>query len=243
MKSLNFLKKVWDDNIDDIVHLQFQKFSKGEFKNKALISASASKDSYKILTTYEYANEFVRALAEKLGDKKAKVTGIIVSTLNLKENPEFHKILAHCEVKQFMGVKQFKISQEFTGKEITDLLDKFPKAFFALSFKTEESELKIKAKAPKSAKPSSKGDAKPNYNFCKLITEDRELVKNILFDLDIDNLKKAEIEHTFLINEIIYPKNETEPSRIREMAKRKGIIIRKIIVDGKESVREKDFTA
>ena len=237
MKDINFLKKVWDNNIDELVHLQFQKFSKGEFRYKALISASSSKDAYKILTTYEFANEFVRALAEKLGDKKTKVTGAIISTKDLSNDVKFK------DKKQFMGVKQYIIDAEMSGKEILDFCNKLPNSFMALSFKTEDSELKTKAKAPKSAKPSSKGEAKPNSNFCKLITEDRELVKNILFDLDIGNLKKAEIEHTFLINEIIYPKNETEPSRIREMAKRKGIIIRKIIVDGKESVREKDFTA
>ena len=244
MKSLNFLKKVWDDNIDDIVHLQFQKFSKGEFKNKALISASASKDSYKILTTYEYANEFVRALAEKLGDKKAKVTGIIVSTLNLKENPEFHKILAHCEVKQFMGVKQFKISQEFTGKEITDLLDKFPKAFFALSFSVGEEILKIKPKAPKSGKPGSKGEEVPKIDFCSLKTTDKKIAESFIFENP--EFKEAKISHDFLIERIEIPeelKNSEDFALVREKSKRVGKILRKAEIDGKKIIEELELRA
>ena len=36
---MNFIKKIFDGNIDESVHLQFQKFSKGEFRDRALIKA------------------------------------------------------------------------------------------------------------------------------------------------------------------------------------------------------------
>ena len=196
-----------------------------------------SKGIYKVSTTYEFANDFVRALAGKLGDKKAKVTGAIISTRDLTGELNFK------DKKQFMGVKQFIIDLEMSGKEILNICDKIPSSFIALSFKTDESELKIKAKAPKSAKPSSKGDSKIVPNFCRLVTKDKELAKDILFDVDIDNFNKAEISHMFIIKEIILPKNESDPSKIRELAKRKGKIIRKILVDGKESMKEKDFSA
>ena len=60
---------------------------------------------------------------------------------------------------------------------------------------------------------------------------------------DIPSFKSAEITHTFLIKEIIIPKGEPDPAKMREMAKKKGIIIRKIIVDEKEEIKEKEFTA
>ena len=63
--------------------------------------------------------------------------------------------------------------------EIIDLLNKFPKAFFALSFETEdETKLKIKAKAPKSGKPGTKGEEVPKPDFCKLITKDKKIVES-----------------------------------------------------------------
>jgi len=48
---MNFIKKVFDESIDEEVHLQFQKFSKGEFRDKALIKAKKSKDKYTIIAT------------------------------------------------------------------------------------------------------------------------------------------------------------------------------------------------
>ena len=72
-----FIKKIFDGKSegDNLVHVQFQKFSRGEFKDKACIVFSRSKDKYSISTTYEYANEFVRTLAEFLGIKKQKLRG------------------------------------------------------------------------------------------------------------------------------------------------------------------------
>ena len=237
MSEINFLRKLWSNKAEDLVHIQFQKFSKGEFKNKSVISASLSKEKYKISATYEFSNEFVMALAEKILEKKTTVTGVIISTRDLSDEISFK------EKKQFMGVKQYIIDAEMSGKEIITLCNKLPSSFFALSFKTDDSELKIKTKSPKSAKPSTKGDSKPAPDFCKITTTDNKLAEDILFDVDIKNFKKADICHTFIIKEIILPKNESDPSKMRELAKRKGVIIRKLVVDGKESVEEKDFTA
>lgn len=232
-----FIKKIFEDKIDRLVHLQFQKFSKGNFKNRALIKASNSKGNYKIATGYEYANDFVRMVAEKLGNNKTKITGGIITTFDLTGKLDFK------DKKQFMGVKQYVLDTDMTGKEILDLLDKFPFAFMALSFKTNDTELKIKPKAPKSAKPSTKGDARPNPNFCKMNTTDKNLIKNILFDIDLDDFKKVEGSHEFVINDLILPKGEKDSSKIRELTQRKGIVLRKINVDEKETISKKNFVA
>jgi len=44
---MNFVKKVFEGNIDESVHLQFQKFSKGEFRNRALIKLKKTGGRYK----------------------------------------------------------------------------------------------------------------------------------------------------------------------------------------------------
>lgn len=53
---MNFIKKVANKKYDESVHLQFQKFSKGEFRNRALIDAKSSKGNYTIKTSAEFAN-------------------------------------------------------------------------------------------------------------------------------------------------------------------------------------------
>src|SRR3990167_6449884 len=129
---MNFIKRIFDNQIDNSVHLQFQKFSRGEFKNRALIEAKKSKLGYKIKTSAEFANELVKSMAKKLGERKTNVTGAIISTSDLKNEIKFK------EIKQFQGVKRYLIDNEMSGKEILGLLEKFPKTFFALSFSVDE---------------------------------------------------------------------------------------------------------
>lgn len=234
---MDFIKKIFDGEIDKSVHLQFQKFSKGEFKDKALIKAKQSKGKYTIITTAEFANEMVEEVAKKLGDSKTQIRGAIISTSDLTGKLDFQN------KKQFMGIRQYIIDKEMDGNGILEWLEKFPKAFFALSFKTEKDNtiLKIKPKSPKSAKAKTGKGAKPKPDFCKLITTDSHLGKNFVFEKP--DFKKAEISHTFIINELIFPEDEKDFAKIREMAKRKGKIVREAIIDDKKIVKEIGFAA
>ena len=141
--------------------------------------------------------------------------------------------------------------------EIIQLCDILPNSFLGLSFSANGTDLKIKAKAPKSAKPST-GDKKPKPDFCKIKTADISLVKEIVFDFsdfkdsseslshknsEFLMFKRAEISYDFIIKDIIIPKNEKDPAKMREMAVRKGKIIRRALIDGKESVSESNFEA
>lgn len=237
----SFIKKIFENKTDNLVHVQFQKFSRGEFKDKAVILYSKGKDKFSISTTYEYANDLVRMMAEMLGGNKTKITGVIVSTRDLTGQLNF------TGKKQFAGVKQYILDGDMSGKEIIILLDKLPTAFFALSFKVGETELKIKPKAPISGKPPTKSgdEVKIKADFCKLYTTDKNILRSFVFDSEIldSDVKKAEIKHYFQITDITLPKGETEPLRIRELAVRKGKILRLIKIDEKELKKEHDFAA
>ena len=232
---MNFIKNIFDGKEDENAHMQFQKFSKGEFRNRALIRARRTGNKYTITTSAEFANEMVKNVAEKLGDEKTNVTGAIVSTNDLTGKLDF------TDKKQFQGVKRYLINKEMSGSEIIKLINEFPKAVFALSFSAGDSELKIKPKAPKSAKPSSKEDEKPKPDFCKLITHDAKLGQSFIFEKP--DFKQANINHTFFINELITPSGEKDFAKIRELAKRSGKIKRDAIIDGKEFVKEFNFVA
>lgn len=233
---MNFIKKIVDKNIDESVHLQFQKFSRGEFKDKAVMKVKKSKDKYTINTSPEFANEFVRMMAEKLADKKAMVEGAIVSTSDLKEKLDF------VEIKQFQGVKRYLIKKEMTGNELLSLINEFPKTFFGLTFNVDENnKLKVKPKAPKSGKPG-KGDEQPKADFCKLITNDSAIGKSFVFEKE--DFKLAEIKHNFHIDKIIMPETEEKDfAKIREMSKRQGRVQRISKIDGEENTQEFEFTA
>jgi hypothetical protein len=199
------------------------------------VKASKSAKGFSVGTTAEYANDFVRLVAHKLGNNSADVSGVVVSTLNLKDK------LPSTGLKQFMGIKQYVISGSMKGTDIISLLDNAPEGFFALTFNAGDTILKIKPKAPKSAKPST-SDKGPKIDFCSLKTTDENLVKSILFDAPAA-WKSIEINHTFNITDIEVPTNAKTPEDMRRLAKRKGTIVRKSVVDDKEHVSEKAFVA
>ena len=120
-------------------------------------------------------------------------------------------------------------------------MNKFPKAFFALSFSLKNYTLKIKPKAPKSGKPAKKGDEDVKADFCSLKTSDNSIINDLFFDNK--NFKEIQIKHQININEIILPKGISDPIKMRELAKRKGIISRIIKSDGNSTTKEKEFEA
>lgn len=229
------IKKVFDGNFDEEVHSDFLKFGRGEFKSKYLLVVKAQKDKFSIKTGPELANTLVKESLKKISGK-ILIKGVIVSTGELE-------ISFSNDKKQFMGIKQFKVDAEVDPREILDCMEKYPRAFFALSYKTDSYELKIKPKAPKSAKPSTKGEKEVVADFCSLKTKDRELIKTLFFD--VGTFKEIKISHDILIEKIIYPKDfaSMKPEDVREQSKRKGKVIRKIEIDGKTLVKEAEFEA
>jgi len=225
---MNFIKKIFENKIDDYTHLQFSRFGKGVFENRALLEITVSSKNVKIKTSGEFANELVALLANTIEDK-TPVKGIIFSTKDLSEesNIEFK------EIKNALGIKKHFIDQELTKEQILVLVRKFPRSSFSLSFETDYGKLKIKAKAPKAGKPGKKGAA-PKADHCTFITSNKEILNDYSFDIK-QQYKKLFIIHTYKIEELIIPeeyKNDFALARIH--AKRKGKLIRKILVDEKQ---------
>lgn len=230
------MKKVFSGKTDEEVHSEFIKYSRGTFANRYLIKAKKQKEQWNIKTSSEFTNFFVKACLSK-AKEDVHVKGAIICTMNIKEDIPFEI----ANVKQFMGVKQYVVDGTASPQLILDLIQKQPRAFYALSFSTSGCELKIKAKAPKNAKPSTKGDSEPKAGFCSLKTNDRAIVEDLFFD--VPAFKEAAIKHTLQIDTIILPKGVNDPVQMREQSRRKGKIIREITIDGKKERKEKEFEA
>ena len=242
-----FIKKIFKQEAEEdrLVHQQFQKFSKGEFPDRAMVRIKNSNGKFTISTTAEYGKDLVMNLAEKLGEDKTQVTGALVSALKL-DDAGFEYI----EKKSAIGVNKYLIDSEMSGTEILELCEKANKAFFGLSFSVGDDELKIKSKSPKSGKGASskkKEGEKAKIDFCKLKTKDANLVKTLLLD-DETNFKKIEIKHMFKVEDIVISDElkkgaGNDFAKIREDAQRKGKIIRNIDIDGQTLTKESEFLA
>ena len=240
---MGYIKKIFEDEIDQEVHDEFTKYGKGEFNNRYEIRAKQQKNGkqYKVWTSHEFSNFLVKKCMEKASDEVG-IKGIMIATFDLEDDIKFEVK----DVKKYMGMYKYVINTNANKQDVLDLMNKYPKIFYGLSFDIPNGKLKVKKKSPRSAKPgSSKKDKKKSkVNFCSMKTQDMGLVKNLLFDIDLD-FEEVKISHDLIINNIIYPENmsELKPKEIRERAKREGKIIRHIYKDDREEEKETDFVA
>lgn len=232
---MNLIKKLFENKADDQVHKQFKRFSKGIYPNRALVEINKSRNSLKIKTSYEFAEDFARLLANTIKDK-TKVSGGVITAKDIRPELDFE-----VGMKQFAGVKTFLLDNEMTKESLFNLFNKFPEALFLLSFETDYGSLKTKVKSP--GKPGNKEDKDVKADFCTFITNDVNLVREFAFDVNED-FKKLKIRHTFNINDLVVDeKDKNDPLSARINAKRKGIIDRFLDIDGKQVKKEFNFIA
>jgi hypothetical protein len=232
------MKKIFDQNFDEEVHSDFLKYGKGDYKNKYLLEGKRQATKWAVKTGPEFANFLVKKSLEKCSDE-IQVKGVIVSTIDLREEISFEIV----KVGNFQGIRKTQINTVVKVQEIKDLMEKYPRVFFALSFKGDDFDLKIKAKAPKSSKPGKDSEEGPRAEFCTLKTKDKSLVDELFFGHS--DFKEIRVSHRINITDIVYPDNldSLKPAEVREQSKRKGVITRTAVVDGKEVISEAKFVA
>jgi len=221
---MNFIKKIFRGEADENAHRQFIRFGKGDYNRRALLNLWKTKN-IKVKGSFEFANDFVLFVANLDSQKEVIFNGNIWSkealdglTGKRKEGKWIYT------VKDIDNIKVKELASEVYC--------------FLLNADSEGIKLRIKAKLPKPGKSENKIDDK----FCQMEL-DEKYYKDVKEDFfwDLPDCKKANVEHRLIIEDIVFPKGEKDYAKIREMAKRKGKIIRTANVDGKEIKSEKSF--
>ncbi len=215
-----FIKEIFNGNGEQS-HNQFVRFGKGKFENRAILNLQ--KDSkIKLRGSFEWANDFVEIASELTN---IKFSGIILSRDRLNLGNE----------KKKSGVYSYEVL-DINSEKTAEIKDKA----YAMLLDGEGKglTLKIKKKLPKPGKSEGKVDDK----FCQL-EADLTYWGKIKEAFMLPECRKCKISHTYIIEEIIIPKNEKDFEKIRLLAKRKGKIIRNLEVDKKESKEEIEFSA
>jgi hypothetical protein len=223
------IKKIFDGNIDKSVHIAFLKFGRGEYKNKYLIEGKKQLKGYAIKTSAEFVNYLVRWGLEHIKGE-IKVKGVIISSSDLRNEIKFELK----KVSNFRGIRKHIVDCNLDTSEILKLMDRHPKAFFALSFKKDDFMLKTKAKAPASSKPGKEKDGVAVADFVTIKTNNKNILGELFFG--IGDFSQIRVSHDIKIKNIVYPTDLTgiKPADIREQAKRKGVLERKVVIDGQE---------
>ncbi len=227
-----FIKKIFENKLDDSVHKQFVRFGKGTYLGRAVTKITRQPEKIKIGTSFELATEmaeFCSSLAQHL-----KCSGIIL----IKEKiPELEKYPR----SKKLGLLQYEVDDQLDSIILKKVLQN-PLTYCALlDIEGPGISLKSKKKLPK---PGKSGDLKIDDKFCVLELDIKfwPQVKTE-FCWDMPEFKKALALHTFFITDIVMPKGEKDFEKLRLMAKRKGKLQRKVTLDGKDIIKEKDFEA
>jgi len=220
----SFIKKIWHGKGEE-AHQYFIRFSKGKFEKRAVLNLQKT-TKIKLRGSFEWANDFIKLAAEL---SPLIFSGIIFSKQELAELTSF-------KTKKKEGITQYEVSG-ITSEQIKQLQDKV--YCMLLDAENEEVIVKIKKKLPK---PGKSGEGKVDDKFCQLEV-DLKYWQPVKDSFMLPECKKAKISHTFIIEGIILPEGEKDFAKIRELAKRKGRIIRTSEIDGKESREEKEFAA
>mgnify|MGYP001618423438 CR=1 FL=1 len=233
--AVNFIKKILLDEADEKVHVQFVRFSRGTFENRAVLNVRSGK-IIKAGGTFDLVNDMV-LFASQLS-QKFSVSG----TFFTRENPE--GLLASLNIKADVKKKKNLFQAEISAELNPEKARKIYEASYCLllDVNAEGISLKTKKKLPRLSKSAKeKGDDK----FCVLEIDEKyskQLHDEFLFDIPLE-FKKARIAHTFIISEVILPKGEKNFELMRLNAKKKGKIVRQAEVDGKILQQEKTFEA
>lgn len=213
----SFLKKICDGKGDDDSHRYFVRFGKGEYRRRFMMSYNKGK-SIKIKGSFEWANDFVNFVNEII---EPKFSG---------------KIMSKDDIKGMNGRKKGS-SYVYEVSEI--MLKDYPNAYsYLLDTEADGIKLKIKKALPKPGKNEEKIDD----GFCVMELDNKYWGRaKEAFFWDVNEGKKALIEHTLQIDSVEIPKNEKDPVKMRENAIRIGKIIRKIDVDGNKSEKSYDL--
>lgn len=192
----------------------FLRFGKGIYKKRFPISY-AKGNNIKIRGGFEWANDFVEFVKE---NKDVLFSGNI---LNKTQVP---------------GRKGRKKGSSFIYEIVNSKIEEFNDPYFYL-LNCDDSDfvLRIKKSLPKPGKNEDKIDDK----FCALEIHEKYWHKfKEAFFWDVPECKKAVIDHELHINDVEIPKDIKDSNKIRELAVRKGKIVRKINCDGKEESKE-----
>ena len=216
----SFLKKVVAGKNDTESHRYFIRFGKGQYNRRFLMSLNVGK-RVKVKTSFELANDLVKLAGEI--DGKLKFSGKILSKNNI----------AGMGGRKKAGVFVYEVSDAS--------LSEYPNSYYyLLDASSEDVILKCKKALPKPGKNEEKIDD----GFCSLELDLKYLpqIKDMLF-WDSPEGKKTIIEHDLIITDIELPKGEKDPAKQRELAIRRGKIVRRMNVDGKDLNKEYEMNA
>lgn len=218
---MNFIKQIFENKVDDYVHSKFVRYGKGEYE-RALINVKRTSKNIKVKTSYDFSNDMFRICLDYVKGS-VDVSGKIIADFDLQS-----KLGLEANYTKRGKLHTAELKCKLSKEQLEKIWEDFRFEFLLLNIKGENVELKCGSSLPKPG-----GTIKDD--FCKASLPVEALKE---FDLN-EKITEANLKHIYQINELAVPKEyENNFEKARIFAKRKGFLIRKSIIDGKEEEKK-----
>ncbi len=228
--SINFIKNIYEKNVDEKAHEKFVRYSIGDFeKEEFIIKKGAS--FVQVKAGFEYLSVILE-LMSNLVKENVSLNGMIITKKDiLPEIKDFG-----IEPEKITG-KKYTIKEDMGPERFKEFISKFNDYFLLLNLKSGKYSISVKKSIPKP------GKLVEGFVKAKFEKNDFQKIKNeFLFDVNTEDFKQASIKQTYVIEELIAPEG-CSPEEARLNAKRKGKIVRKISIDGEEQENQIELLA
>ena len=226
--TLNFIKAVINNQVDDSCHKKFIRYSLGEFE-KEPFEVKKMKKNFSVKAGPEYYDVLQRFFLENI-DEHVTVNGKIIAQRNVSTDLTS---LGIEPVKITGNGKKAQISCSLISQgELKNIFEKLSDTFLLLDLVAGKNTLKMKKSFPRGKLVPGFCKAKFDISLFDKFKEE--------FLWDAADFTKAIITHTYIVEDIQVSDEllNEDPVRARKEAKRKGKLIRQIDLDGEVSKEE-----
>ncbi|MHA1409873.1 MAG: hypothetical protein ACTSQY_06150 [Candidatus Odinarchaeia archaeon] len=246
-KPTHFINKIINGTIDEDVKIGLIKFSKGTFPGPRITLKISSK-KISILADYEYSTFLQKLFIYSVTSNSFKVKGTIFTKKDVSSELSFLQSTTKGKSKSLFT---YKFEGLFEKEQLFNILNSgelYASLLNITSTDNTVTSLKTKSRIPKptfekSTKPPS--FIKVNIAGQDLSVEPINLIKIILPDLPSDQtkIKRITVDNEFVVNQLIFPEDKSKLSsaELRMKVQRKGILKRKMTLDGVSIEKEYPF--
>jgi hypothetical protein len=250
---MHFVTKLLRGMSDEAVHRVFVRYGRGDYEGPAVEISLSGAGKVGVKSTYEYQDLVAACFLKLVPVETVKMQGSILSFEPLDDAVKKLGIAASPFVKKrAMLLFESKISGDYTRAQAASLYDQVGETTYILcalggaagwSHKTKEQ------------LPSPKKDASLEERLRFSSTQApggaaflRELLSFLTPDFQDSvptTFSVLRLVNTYLIEELVFPPDceKLSSPELRQQSKRKGLLHRQLVVDGKEYLREHPFSA
>ncbi|RME55523.1 hypothetical protein D6777_00340 [Candidatus Woesearchaeota archaeon] len=216
---MNTIKKIFNNEVDEVVHHKFTRYGKGEFE-RFLIKVKKGK-SLQLNTSWDWSNDLFELVAFNVSED-VDLSGKVIAGRDFESELSLEPVKYSKRGKLYTAEFKCKASPS----QLQELYEKFKLNFILLKVKSSSFKLSCGSSLPKPG-----GEIKDN--FCKA-TLPLDLLDEFVWESS--DFKVATIVHKFKIEDIVIPDEyKNDPAMARLKGKRVGTLTRSLDLDGKES--------